>query len=374
MENLSQFKCPTCGAPLAWSPKLKKLHCAACGNSFEADGSLPGSRDVEEVSSFNWGAYKEGLTHEKLDNTAVYTCVSCGAEIEADLNTVATKCPYCDNNVVLNDKVSGSLRPNGVIPFRITPEELPDAVQRFYKGKHLLPRGFFSARSMGKVQGIYVPFWLYDCHIEGPMNLQGALVRTYREGEYECTETMYYLLERDGEMRFSRIPVDGSVRMDDDLMDSIEPFDYSELKAFRGEYLTGYLADRFDDDPDACLPRASKRVMNSATDVMKGTCPGFSQVSFVRNGMQITDASVRYVLLPVYLFHCEYGGKKYRYAVNGQTGKVVGELPISRGKSAAAFAGVFAGVSALLSLLLTKTVAGDGLLTLLSALLYLIFD
>ena len=346
-ENLSQFKCPNCSAPLSWSPQLNMLHCDACDSNFEP-GSVSGSREIEEVKEFDWGDYKQSLQTEELTGTRTYSCVSCGATVEVDENTAATRCPYCDNNVILNEQLSGGLRPNAIIPFKITPKELPNAIRAFFKGRPLLPRNFINDNVIGKAQGVYVPFWLYDCKVEGPTNMQGVIVHTYTRGDYRITETNYYLLERDGEMCFSRIPVDGSVKMDDDLMDSIEPFDYSELVDFKGDYLTGYLADRFDDDPDACLPRASTRLMTSAESVMRGTCPGFGEISFLKNGMQITKASVRYVLLPVYLLNCEYGGKKYRYAVNGQTGKVVGELPISKAKSWLYFGGGFAALWILL--------------------------
>lgn len=340
-DHLSQFKCPNCSAPLAWSAELQKLHCEACGSAFAPDEEFLKTQGVKNDTEFDWGDYKKKLQTEPLDGVRTYTCVSCGATVEVDENTAATKCPYCDNNVILNEQLSGGIRPNAIIPFKITPKELPDRVRAFFKHRPLLPKSFLSDNVIGKAQGVYVPFWLYDCKVEGPMNLQGVIVHTYTRGDYRITETNYYLLERDGEMCFSRIPVDGSVKMDDDLMDSIEPFNYGELVDFQSDYLTGYLADRFDDDPDACLPRASKRLMHSAESVMKGTCHGFGEISFVSNGMQITDANVRYVLLPVYLLNCEYGGKQYRYAINGQTGKVVGDLPISKAKSWLYFGGGF---------------------------------
>ena len=340
-ENLSQFKCPNCTAPLSWSAELQKLHCDACGSVFEPDEEFLKSQGVGDNKEFNWGDYKKDLHEEPLEGVHTYSCVSCGATVEVDENTAATRCPYCDNNVILNEQLSGGIRPNAIIPFKITPKDLPDRVRAFFKGRPLLPKNFLNANSIGKAQGVYVPFWLYDCKVEGPMNFQGVIVHSYTRGDYKITETNYYLLERDGEMCFSRIPVDGSVKMDDDLMDSIEPFDYSELVDFKSDYLTGYLADRFDDDPDTCLPRASKRLMNSAEGVMRGTCHGFGEVSFSNSGMEISKADVRYVLLPVYLLHCEYGGKKYRYAINGQTGKVVGDLPISKAKSWLYFGGGF---------------------------------
>ena len=109
------------------------------------------------------------------------------------------------------------------------------------------------------------------------------------------------------------------------------------------------MADRFNSDPDAELPRANARMMNSAFSAFRSTAGNYSVEGIRANNLHISQADCKYAMLPVYLFHCEYRGKTYRYAVNGQTGKLVGELPISKGKAAAWFAGVFAGVFVLVS-------------------------
>ncbi len=354
-EQLSEFKCPNCGAPLRWKPELGKLHCENCSSDFEADGSVPGSRDFADVKEFHWGSYKQGLNNETLANTHVYNCVSCGAVIEADEDTVATACPYCGNNVVLNDRLGAGQKPNAVIPFKFKPKDLPTVVAEYCRGKKLLPKNFFDRQELTKLQGLYVPFWLDDCHVAGPSNLQGVITTSHKSGGYLITESTYYMLERDGEMDFSLIPVDGSQKMDNDLMDSLEPFDFSEMKEFNSDYLAGYLANRFDEDPDQCLPRANERVLTSAKEAIRSSCPGFGQISFMKSGLEIKDASVKYVLLPVYLFSSSYNGVTYRFGINGQTGKMVGELPEDKGKatrmSLIAFAAAFAAVMLITSIL-----------------------
>jgi len=350
MDNVNAYKCPQCGAPLAFDPASQQVKCAHCGGEFSVEAVQAFHRAESDGQAFDWGEYKQGLSQETLDNTVVYRCQSCGAEIETDANTAATKCPYCDNNVVLTDRVKGGLKPNAVIPFKITPKELPGVIEKFYKGKKLLPKGFFSANKIGKVQGVYIPFWLFDCKLDGTMMLDAENFLTYDEGDYIVHETQHYLLERDGSMAFAHVPVDASVKMDNDLMDSVEPYDFSELVPFDGAYLSGYLADRFDSGPDDELPRAEDRMQTSAETVVKNTSP-FGTVSMRSNNMDIRGASVKYAMLPVYLLNCEYGGKKYRYAVNGQTGKVVGELPVSGSKSFAWFAGVFLAVAGLITAL-----------------------
>ena len=341
LTDVNEYKCPNCGAPLSYDPGTGQMSCAACGSTFSVSEVSLSARSIHETEGFDWSGYKNETSQETM-HTAVYTCQSCGATIEADASTAATKCPYCDNNIVMNERVQGGIRPNVVIPFKYKPKDLPGLVKKFYEGKTLLPNNFFKDSYLTDVQGLYVPFWLFDCGIEGGVNLQGERVFHHSEGDYDVTETYYFMLERDGSMRFAHIPVDASTKMSNDLMDSVEPFDFSELVDFEEGYLSGFLADRFDSDPDAELPRASARLMKSAEETLKGTCPGYTAVHITNNGMQITDASVKYALLPVYLLNCSYKGEKYQYAVNGQTGKVVGKLPVDSGKAFRWFMGAFA--------------------------------
>jgi len=367
-KDLFLHKCPNCNATLEFDIGSGMVECRYCGSRFDVNSLIteagkPGEETpaeaaqaegnqmpeaqneggteaaAEETQSqeFDWGEYKKNLDRRDLTGTTVYLCNTCGAEVVVSSTTAASKCPYCDNNLIVTDNVSSGLRPNGIIPFKITPKELPKRVREFYHGKKLLPHNFFSDNKMSKVQGIYVPFWLYDCHLDGVMNLNGTHTISSVSGNYRYTTTETYNLERDAEMQFRRIPVDGSIRMPDELMDSIEPFDYSQLVDFNSGYLTGFVADRFDSDPDECLPRVSRRVENSAVDLISSTVTNYSGVSLKSNLMKITDSSVKYVMLPVYLFTCKYAGKYYQYAVNGQTGKVVGELPSSKGKAWLAF-------------------------------------
>ena len=351
MASASQYKCPKCGAPLIFHADSGKLRCESCSNDYDVDAvdALYAAENAED-QEFDWGKYK--VTEDKMDDTQVFVCQSCGATIEADHATAATACPYCGNNVVLDERVSGGLKPNAIIPFQFGPEKLEEKIQAYYKGKKLLPRNFFDRNKIGKVQGVYVPFWLFDSKLDGSVTMNGQIIRCYTEGDYDCTETNHFLLVREGSMAFAKIPVDASVKMDNDLMDSIEPFHYDELVDFDPAYLTGYLADRFDSDPEAEIPRANERMKNSAIDIFTSTAVGYAPI-LRSSAIRMLDASVRYVLLPVYLLNCEYNGTTYRYAVNGQTGKVAGELPVSKGKKWGYFCGTAAGVTAALFALAT---------------------
>ena len=337
MSDVREFTCPSCGAVLSFTAGTDEVSCEYCHTKIPVVVMQTMNEDPDGNAQFDWGDYKKGLSGDHLLNTKVYECRSCGAELETDDTTVSTSCPYCNSNVVLTDRVGGSLRPNAIIPFKITPKELPEAVNRFYKDKKLLPKGFFDESKLRDIQGIYVPFWLYSCHLAGKVNLNATTVSHYSDSSYNYTKTSRYLLAREGEMSFDDLPVDASVKMRDDLMDSIEPFDYSQMVDFNEAYLAGYVSDRFDSDPDNELSRAAERMTRSAGEAFAAAEKRYGSVSIKNNAMKIDQTSVRYALIPVYLLNCEYNGKKYQYAVNGQTGKVVGELPISKAKAAMFF-------------------------------------
>lgn len=347
-EQLESYKCPSCGAPLRYTT-TGKMCCTSCGNAYEIE-AIESMLPESDGKGFDWGDYKKGFkeTEAKLEDRNVYICRSCGAAIETDDTTAATRCPYCDNEVLATDRLTGGLRPNGVIPFSIDKDEAVRAVKSHFNHKPLLPRSFLSTHKLGKIQGVYVPFWLFDAGVQGDVDFDGTQVRHYSDKDYDYTETKHFLVQVSGDMTFSRIPVDGSEKMDDDLMDALEPFDYSGIKPFDAAYLSGFLADRFDEDPDKSLPRASERMEQGAASVLREYADGdYVTLTVKRSRFNLHNTSVQYVLLPVYLLNLEFKNKKYRFAVNGQTGKVVGELPVSKAISRLYFGGITAAVAAL---------------------------
>ncbi len=332
-KKIEEYKCPACGAPLVFSSESGKLRCGSCDNEYEV-GTIQQYQENNTEAEFDWGTYSQSLSGTLPEMTA-YICKSCGAEIITDGTTAATHCPYCDNEVVITEKLTGALRPNGVIPFSVDKKGIKEKIQKFCEGKRLLPKNFFTDQMIDEVQGVYVPFWLFNGKLSGTVSLDGTSTSSYTSGSYRYTETSHYLVECDGGMEFARVPVDGSAKMPDDLMNSIEPYDYSKIVPFDGQYLSGFLADRYDKGPDDSIPTASERMMNSAVKAFSqaaGAESSVSSLSLRNNGLKLTDPSVKYVLLPVYIFNCRYAGKIYRFAMNGQTGKLVGELPIDKGK------------------------------------------
>ena len=330
MEHIMEHKCPSCGAPLRFDPEQGVLLCDSCGNR----QAIPAELQIGDVQldGFDFNVLTDHAADEHADALPVYHCVSCGAEVIVPEARITTTCPYCGNNIVLTDKVTGKLRPDGVIPFGIDQKHLPDAVNDFYRGKALLPRDFFTEHTLGKVTGVYVPFWMFDCDCDASILYNAQRVTAWSDSNYNYTKTDYYKLFRSGSVGFANIPVDGSKKADDAYMEAVEPFNYEDAALFSGAYLSGYLADKYDVSAEESIERANERVKNSTIEAFNDTTNRYTAVIPENSRVSFSNGKIRYSLLPVWMLNIKYMDKMYKFAINGQTGKVVGEYPVDNRK------------------------------------------
>ncbi len=352
-STILEYKCPCCDAPLAFSQESQKLACGSCGNDFEIE-AVKEYNDTPEGADgpdFSWA---ESATQpwEDAEGMTSFECPSCCGQIITDGTTAATFCPYCGNPAVMPTRLSGVLKPDAVIPFKTTKKDAQDAFLRLCKGKPLLPKDFKSQQRLDQITGTYVPFWLYNCDSRLDGKYRATRVHTWSDSNYRYTKTDHYLLTRSAEALFDGIPMDGSTKMDDTAMESIEPFDYSQLVDFDTAYLSGFLADKYDVEAKDGEGRIRQRVSNTMDERIAATCIGYSSVIPVNKNLRITHSKAKYVLLPVWVMTTRYKDQLYTFAMNGQTGKMTGRLPICAKKSWAWFLGIFAGVAALSGLIM----------------------
>ena len=327
------------------------MKCPYCDSEFD----VAALRDKDEVlnsqpaDEFNW-QMQQGSGADTMDdsNMSVFVCKSCGGEIVGEQTTAATACPYCGNPVVLSGRLSGDLKPDYVIPFKLDKNSAKANLKQYIAKKKFAPNLFQSENKIEKITGLYVPFWLFDSDIDAACSYTGTRVRTWSDREYNYTETSFYDIFRAGSMSFSNIPVDGSSKMPDDLMESIEPFNFNEAVGFQSAYLAGYLADRYDVTMQDSIGRANDRVKQSAEDTLRSTVNGYATVTSNGSSIQIKKGSAKYAMYPVWLLNTDYKGEKFTFAMNGQTGKIVGNVPASTAKLAALFAGLTVGATAII--------------------------
>lgn len=348
--QITNYQCPGCTAPLEFSPATGKLECEFCGGSYtpaeveafyaeknlKAEEAARHAAETEEAASANdqWG--------EDASRMRAYLCPSCGAELICDDTTAATSCPYCGNPTVVPGQFADVKRPDYVIPFKVEKEAAVSALKQHYKGKPLLPGSFAKESHLEEIKGVYVPFWLYDGEASADVTFAATRSHTHTTHNERITTTEYYRVERSGRVSFEKVPVDGSTQMPDGHMDAIEPYDYEQMEPFSLSYLPGFLADKYDVSPEECAVRAEERCRNSAVIAMQSTVSGYSTCSVQHANVQINRKEPGYALLPVWLLSTKWQDKVYLFAMNGQTGKLIGDLPVSKGRLFAWFAGLFA--------------------------------
>ncbi|MBO4404100.1 MAG: hypothetical protein J5780_02070 [Treponema sp.] len=338
--DIVEYKCPNCTADLKFVPSSQKLCCEYCGGSFTIEEvkklfeKNEAALDKEEAAKNQ----KEKKTSKEADGsddftkeTKLYHCSSCGAEIMATDEQTALFCYYCHNPVILSGKMTGKYRPQKIISFKIDRNE---AVEKFKKWcfKTFVPRSFKTEQQLEKITGLYVPFWLADCTMNIDYEALGKTIRTWSSKNYDYIQTKEFRVLRKGTLSVEKIPADGSKRIDDELMESIEPFDYSALRDFSMSYLSGFYAEKFDMDKEDMLPHIKERIDKTCQKAVNHSIFGYNSVTPVRQDFSLTRAEMNYAMLPVWFMSYKYKDKVYEFVLNGQTGKIAGTPPVDTGK------------------------------------------
>ena len=334
MPALQEYKCPNCGGAISFDSQTQKLKCPYCDSELEVEALEAYDKVLqqEQGDDLQWETPSENPWQEgEEENLRTYICASCGGQIVGDATLAATACPYCDNPVVIMQQFAGDLKPDYVIPFKLDKEQAVQALKQHYKGKRLLPKTFKDENHIRQIKGIYVPFWLFDADVDADFRFKGTRSFTWSDSRYVYTRTSHYAILRGGKLSFDRVPVDGSTKMDDDLMESLEPYDFSQAVDFQTAYLAGYLADRYDVLAEESTQRANARIRQSTEDSFRDTVTGYLTVLPQSSSVRMKNGRSKYALYPVWLLHTKWKDTSYTFAMNGQTGKMAGNLPMDKG-------------------------------------------
>lgn len=335
MTELLEYECPCCAGKIRFDSASQQMKCPFCDETFDIATlqdyaeTINGTAETEMTwESTAGGEWQAGETA----GMNVYICNSCAGEIVADATTGASSCPYCDSPVVMSRQFAGDLRPDLVIPFKLDKEAAKAALKKHLEGKFLLPAAFKEENHIDEIKSVYVPFWMFDAKAGARIVYKATRVRRWEDSNYEYKETKYYSVTRAGSLAFENVPVDGSSKMPDDLMESIEPFDYRECREFSTAYLSGYLADKYDVTAEDSVERANTRIRQSVREELRKTVTGYDTVDEQKESIRLSNGSSKYILCPVWILNTTWNGEKYLFAMNGQTGKFVGNLPVDMGK------------------------------------------
>ena len=308
-------KCPSCGGKLLFDPQLQKLKCGFCGNSYTPE-KLSLLQQIPEIDS--------AAADENEDDKCEIVCDSCGAVLITDKNTVATSCSFCGSPAVISRRLSKQFRPDYIIPFKITKEEASERFVEFAKSKKYVPRDYFNKKNLENIQGIYVPFWILSSRCKVSTRGEGFKRRVgYRDK---------YILMSDFDVKYNNVPFDGSLEIADALMEAIEPFDISQRKDFESSYLQGFYAQKFNLTTDNLCDRILVRMEQYGRETAALSFGDYESVKFGACAARPYDLEHAYALYPVWFLNYKYDDQNYMIAINGQTGKTDGYLPVDKVK------------------------------------------
>lgn len=339
------YKCPNCDAELTFQPESQSFACHYCGSAFSQE-KIQEIYPAEETRTIP----KEQNPQDSSFQAVSYQCPSCGAEIMTDETTAATFCYYCHNPVTLGSRLSGEWKPDRMIPFAFGKEDAKKTFLSWCKKKFFVDHRFFSESQLEKLSGVYFPFWLVDSKSQVDMVAKANSLRVWRMGDIEYTETSVYELTRSGQVDFSDYGVGALKREEADLLKGILPFDYSKLEDFSAPFLSGFLAEKRNLEKTDVKPQVDSQLREYAETLLRDTTGAFGSVTVQHLTVNEKENRWKYLLLPAWILTYQYRGKTYYFAMNGQTGKINGELPVSKGRLGAMF-GIVAGVLSILLML-----------------------
>lgn len=333
---IKSYKCPSCGAGLDFKPALQKFRCDYCLSEYTEEEISDLYKDVEVEK------VEQALESKvDLDHLASYNCNNCGAVVVTDDTTAATFCYFCHNPVIISDRLSGSFLPNKMIPFTIDKEVAQKTFLAWAKKSKFVPEEFYSDSQLEKITGIYLPYWWADCKVA--VDYQGELdkVRIWQKGDIEYTETQKYQVIRKGSIELNNVEELAFTKIDKKLLDGIAPYDEKKARPFSMPYLSGFFAEQYDIDKEVVLPKIEDQIKRYSTSLVNDTISDHNSVRENKNSFDILTNEISYTLLPAWILTYQFGDKNYVFAINGQTGKSFGELPIDYKKVYVATGGVF---------------------------------
>ncbi len=323
VEEIVTYKCKNCGSDLNFDATSGKLVCGSCkGNFFVSEfvtfenAAFENIKEKTTTSTFNEGEIKE------------YNCDNCGAILVTDAHTSSTNCNFCGSSMVISDRLTGKVAPAQVIPFKISNQEAQDAFRKWCRNGRVTPNDFFTEKRIRNIEGLYVPFWLYDLNSQAEAEALCTRIRHYTTSSHNVTETRHYIAYRRVTADYYKVPADASVKMDDKTMDLLEPFNYKELTNFNAAYLSGFSSEKYNYTDKQLFDRVRARSDVFIKDYLRSTIKGYSTVNLMNVRSDVKQRNAFYTLLPVYIVNYKYKEKDYIFAMNGQTGKIVGKPPV----------------------------------------------
>ena len=340
VSALRKHPCPECGGDAEWSAARKALACPYCGTILPwTDGGDPlgatiSERDLEAALA-SMGKENRGLRTEKKS----VKCESCQAISIFDPDRAAQRCDFCGSPAIVPmDDLTDLITPQSVLPAVIAATQVRDQLRAWYGSRWWAPTKLKRAALTDQLHGIYLPYWTFDAHVDAHWTAESGYyyytTETYRgsDGKTATRQVRHTRWENSaGELAhfFDDDAVPGTVGVHTTLLRQVEPFPtLKDLKPYEPAYVRGWTVERYQID----LRQASQTSRQQMDEVIHQLCerevPGDTRRN-LQVGSVYQGRTFKHILVPVWLATYTYGAKSFQVVVNGYTGKMAGEHPLS---------------------------------------------
>ena len=336
------YKCPSCGSTLCFDPASQRLKCTHCNSLQE----LVAPRDAFEIT---YSASSED-SYAPWGDAKTVKCRSCGAEfVTAEFET-ALSCPFCGtSNVLRTDDIPG-LKPNAILPFKITEEVAKEAFRKWLGKRSMSPHGLKKIAEQKHMQGIYVPIFTFDSDTFSTYHIKYGIHRTIVVGSGKDAKTVvvtdWYTDSGMYSDSFDDIQVEVSQFLTQKNLHKIGGFDSQNAFEYNSQYIAGFSAERYSTGLDDSWNYARAEIDSSIKRSILSRY-NYDELGYVNISTTYSNRRYKYLLAPIWSLVYNYKGKEYCCIVNGRTGQADGKAPLSPIKVAIvsiASAAVLAGI------------------------------
>lgn len=337
-----RFPCPACGGDMRFDPAAQALTCDHCGNAEALPPPDPAARAMamREIDLADGMAPGGTAPEAAVETTRVVACPNCGARTEMEAEVTAATCPYCDTPVVAADAAPDRhIKPAALLPFLLTEKDARDAMRRWLRGLWFAPNALQKyARNTRPMQGVYAPHWTFDADTTTRYTGQRGVHRTerYRTANGKTAtriRTDWYPARGTVRVRFDDVLVPASTSLPEHLREGLHPWELKRLDPYRPAALAGFRAEAYTIDVKEGWSGAMIRMQPGIDAAIRRDIGGDAQRISSRD-TRYGDETFKHVLLPLWIAAYRYGGRSWRFVVNGQSGTVRGERPWSKWKIA----------------------------------------
>ena len=326
-EDITDKKCPNCGATVAYDPATLSMTCEYCGYHKELPKPEEAGTATQEIdfnsaklrTSKDWGAKKKNII-----------CKNCGGSAMYDMTETASTCPFCGStNVMPVDDDEDVMAPGGVVPFEISREKAAELFKRWLGKKLFAPTKAKKSCEAKEFHGIYLPYWTFDSQTTS--SYSASYGKDYKDKDGN-TKTRWYKCSGVHDEFIDDEVVYASTKTNDSHIKTVSSFDFSKLRDYDPQFIAGFAAERYslglDDGWNVAQRQIREKLEQHIRENVRARYKA-DRVKDVKLATSYDKITFKYLLAPIWISNFKFNGTIYNFVVNGQTGRIAGKSPVS---------------------------------------------